>query len=58
MKHRILVSVYADKDMDIKLGSILLEEYYDLEQIINQVDHQFGNSYHNIDIQIWKEAAE
>jgi hypothetical protein len=61
MKHRILVTVYADKEMDTKLGSIVLEEYYDLEQIINQVEYQFGDAYHNIDIQIWykdSEAAE
>ena len=61
MKHRILITVYADEEMDNKLGSIVLEEYYDLEQIINQVEYQFGDAYHNIDIQIWskeKEAAE
>jgi thermostable 8-oxoguanine DNA glycosylase len=53
MRHRILVTVYADEEMDTKLASIVLEEYYDLEQIINQVEYQFGDAYHNIDIQIW-----
>ena len=61
MDHRILVRVFGDEDMDVELGQIYLEEYYDLEQVITEVNRQFPNMlWNNIDIQIWrkKESAE
>ena len=58
MDHRILVRVFGDEDMDVELGHIYLEEYYDLEQVITEVNRQFPNTlWNNIDIQIWRKES-